>query len=260
MNKFDIVIIAGQSNSEGCGLGEVEKPYVPNSRIMQLDIQKTVEHTPEQLYINFIGEPILSIAEEYDAGNGKLGNLALSFAQKYLESGLLAEDRKLLIVRCGIGGTGFKKGHWGLQGVAYLNMLRMVDYAVNLNKENRLMAFLWHQGEHDAFEKNDPQIFEKQLRDMVNDVRSRYNAPDLPFIAADFVADWKGKNLDDCTPIVAKIQNVVATIDNAKFLPTNGLLSNDQANQNGDDIHFCRKALYELGERYFKVFQEIKNI
>ena len=260
MNKFDSVIIAGQSNSEGCGLGEVEKPYVSNSRIMQLDIQKTVEHTPEQLYINFIGEPILSIAEEYDAGNGKLGNLALSFAQKYLECGLLAEDRKLLIVRCGIGGTGFKKGHWGLQGVAYLNMLRMVDYAVNLNKENRLMAFLWHQGEHDAFEKNDPQIFEKQLRDMVNDVRSRYYAPDLPFIAGDFVADWKGKNLDDCTPIVAKIQNVVATIDNAKFVPTNGLLSNDQANQNGDDIHFCRKALYELGERYFKVFQEIKNI
>ena len=136
----------------------------------------------------------------------------------------------------------------------------MVDYAVNLNKENRLMAFLWHQGEHDAFEKNDPQIFEKQLRDMVNDARSRYNAPDLPFIAADFVADWKGKNLDDCLPIVDKIKQVVKSVGVGAFVETSNLLSNDQANQNGDDIHFCRKALYELGERYFKVFQEIKNI
>ena len=69
MDKFDVFIIAGQSNSEGCGLGEVETPYVPNSRIMQLEIKKTVVHSPEQLVIDFIGEPILSIAEELDSEN-----------------------------------------------------------------------------------------------------------------------------------------------------------------------------------------------
>ncbi len=259
MDKFDIIIMAGQSNAEGCGLGEVEKPYVPNPRIMQLDIQKMVEHTPEQLYINFIGEPILSVAEEYDAGDGKLGNIALSFAQKYLENGLLADDRKLLIVRCGIGGSGFKKGHWELQGVAYLNVLKMMDYAINLNAENRVVAFLWHQGEHDAFEKNDPQIFAQQLEDVINNVRNRYNTPNLPFIAADFVQDWKSKNIEDCIPIVEKIQNVTATIGNGAFIETSDLLSNDQANKNGDDIHFCRAALYELGGRYFNAFKALNK-
>ena len=257
MDKFDIIIMAGQSNAEGCGLGEVEKPYVPNARIMQLDVRKTVVHTPENLTVNFISEPILSIAEEIDNGNGKLGNLALSFAQKYIENGLLAEDRKLLIVRCGIGGTGFKKGHWGLRDVVYLHMLKMVDFALQTNEENRLVAFLWHQGEHDAFEKNDPQVFEKQLRDMICDVRVRYQTPNLPFIAGDFVADWKGKNIDDCTPIIEKIQSVATTIGNGAFVQTSGLLSNDQAIGNGDDIHFCRAALYELGARYFEEFRRL---
>lgn len=108
---------------------------------MKLDIQKTAVHTPEELIVNFIGEPILSVAEEYDGGNGKLGNLSLSFAQKYMESGLLAEDRKLLIVRCGIGGSGFKKGHWGLHDAVYLKMLEMIDYALKIQAENRLVAF-----------------------------------------------------------------------------------------------------------------------
>lgn len=257
MDKFDIIIMAGQSNAEGSGLGEVENPYIPNSRVMQLDIEKAVAHTPEQLLINFIGEPILAIAEEKDSDNGKLGNLSLSFAKKYVESGLLAGDRKLLIIRCGIGGSGFKKGHWGLQGVAYLNMLKLTDFALKLNKENRLVAFLWHQGEHDAFEKNVPQIFEKQLRDMINGVRDRYNAPNLPFIAGDFVPDWKGKNIDDCMPIIDKIRNVAVAIGNGAFVQTDGLSSNDQDSKNGDDIHFCRRALYELGERYFEAFQVI---
>lgn len=255
MDKFDIVILAGQSNAQGSGLGEVKKPYIPNPCIMQLDIQKTVVHTPETLVVDFIGEPILSVAEESDEGNGKLGNFALSFAQKYLENGLLAADRKLLIVRCAIGGTGFKKKHWGLNDVVYLNMLKMVDYAVNLNTENRLVALLWHQGEHDAFEKNDPQVYEKQLKDLINSVRDRYHAPKLPFIAGDFVADWKGKNLDDCLPIIDKIKQVVKSVGVGAFVETSDLLSNDQANQNGDDIHFCRSALYELGNRYFEAFQ-----
>lgn len=249
--------MAGQSNAEGCGLGEVEKPYSPNPRIMQLDIQKTAVHTPEELIVNFIGEPILSVAEEYDGGNGKLGNLSLSFAQKYMESGLLAEDRKLLIVRCGIGGSGFKKGHWGLHDAVYLKMREMIDYALKMHAENRLVAFLWHQGEHDAFEKNNPQIFEKQLKDMVNDVRGRYHTPNLPFIAGDFVADWKGKNINDCLPIVDKIKQVTKSVGMGAFVETSDLLSNDQANHNGDDIHFCRSALYELGKRYFEAFKAL---
>jgi len=127
MDKFDIILLAGQSNAEGCGIGEVENEYVSTPQIMQLDIGKTVEHTSEQAVVTFIGVPILSIAKEKENCNGKVGNFSLSFARSYVENGLLAEDRKVLIIRCGIGGTGFKKGHWGLHDAVYQKVLEMLD-------------------------------------------------------------------------------------------------------------------------------------
>ena len=34
--KADIILLAGQSNAEGWGVGHVEKPYIPNERIYML--------------------------------------------------------------------------------------------------------------------------------------------------------------------------------------------------------------------------------
>lgn len=260
MDKFDIIVIAGQSNAQGMGVGEVKNEYNPTPDIWQLEQPKTVEHRSDAAVVTFTGSPQLSIADEILNNNKeKVGNFAFSFARNYIEKGLLQDRRKVLIVRSGIGGTGFKKGHWGLKDAVYLKTLELIDYALALNPENKLKAFLWHQGEHDAFEKNDSDVFEKQLLGMVMSVRERYKTPTLPFIAADFVHDWKNKNLSDCAPIVEKIRKVIQQIDNAAFVETGGLLSNDEKNANGDDIHFCREALYELGERYFQAFLGIKG-
>ena len=255
MENFDIIVIAGQSNAEGCGVGDFFKEYQPTEKVMQLDVEKTVEHKPEKAVVTFGKEYNLKIAEENVFEGKKIGNLALSFARKYIEKGLLKKDRKVLILRCGIGGTGFKKGHWGLHDDVYLKMLDMMDYALGLGDGNRLVAFLWHQGEHDAFERNPPEIFEKQLTDMISSIRNRYNEPKLPFIAGDFVQDWKNKNINGCVPIVEKIKKVSKNVGYGAFVETDGLLSNDQKNKNGDDIHFCREGLYELGERYFENFR-----
>ena len=62
-----------------------------------------------------------------------------------------------------------------------------------LIKNNRVVAFLWHQGEHDAFEGNEPNIFEKQLFAMVTSARERYGK--MLFVAGDFVREWKHKNI-----------------------------------------------------------------
>lgn len=161
----------------------------------------------------------------------------------------------MLIIRGAIGGTGFKKGHWGLKDKVYLKMLEMVDYALALNPKNRVIAFLWHQGEHDAFERNNPEQYKQQLSDMVKDVRIRYG--NMPFIAGDFVNEWKSKNLSICEPIIACMKLVIEALDNAGFVETSDLLSNNQKTGNGDDIHFCRESLYILGDRYFRVYKTI---
>ena len=105
-------------------------------------------------------------------------------------------------------------------------MIEMVDYSLSFNKENRVIAFLWHQGEHDAFEGNEPDVFEQQLRDMVLSVRERYGK--MPFIAGDFVREWKEENFDICIPIVEKIRKVINDIGNAAFVDTADLLSNNE--------------------------------
>ncbi len=259
LRKFDIIIQAGQSNAEGMGVGNVETSFLPSERIYRLEAKKTVEHFPENLRITYAEQPFtLQRAEERLCGEERIADFSLSFAKAYEEK-FLSSDRDILIIRAAVGGSGFQKGHWTQDGILYLKMIEMIDYALSLNPENRLVAFLWHQGEHDAFEHNEPDRFEWQLKDMVLSVRERYHTPNLPFIAGDFVNEWKSKNLSDCIPIVDKIKKVTSEIDNGAFVETADLLSNNQVTGNGDDIHFCRAAQYKLGKRYFEKFCAAQN-
>ena len=247
--KFDIIIQAGQSNAEGLGLGEVENGYEPNDKIFYLTAEKSVEYKPEGVIVKFADKPFnIEIAEERKSGNIAISDFSLFFARKYIESKLLKSERKVLIIRAGVGGTGFKKGNWGINDLLYKKMIEMTDYARSLNKNNRVVAFLWHQGEHDAFESNEPNTFEKQLFTMISSVRERYG--NIPFIAGDFVREWKQKNIEICEPIIQKIKKVINDIGNAAFIDTSDLLSNNEKIGNGDDIHFCRESLLKLGERY----------
>ncbi len=255
--KFDIVIQAGQSNSEGCGLGPVTKELIPSPNAFYLYAEKTVTVVDDNLIIDFHDKPfVIEQAKERGEGDNKLGDFSLTFAEEYEKAGLLASDRKLLIIRAGVGGAGFQKKHWGLQDCLYLKLLELINYALSLNKENRVVAFLWHQGEHDAFEKNTPENYKKQLSALLNGVRACVGEK-IPFIAGEFVNDWKSKNIDICAPILQVIREVTAENGNGGFVETGDLLSNDQKHGNGDDIHFCRESLHILGRRYFAEYKRI---
>lgn len=254
--KFDIIVQGGQSNAEGFGIGAVDIEYQPCDEIFYLNAQKKVETLGDRIVITYDNSPFqINVATERYLGTEQCGDFALSFAQEYADSGLLAKGRKLLIVRAAIGGTGFQKEHWGLGKQLYSKLVEMTDYVLSLNPENKIVAFLWHQGEHDAFEGNTPENYHKQLKNMLLDIRSRYG--NMPFVAGDFCHEWKSKNLAICQPIVDVIKRVVDEIGNAGFVTTNNLLSNNQKIENGDDIHFCREALYMLGKRYFKEFYKL---
>lgn len=260
MDKYDIIILGGQSNAEGCGIGPVDKEYEPNSDILYLEAEKTVVVNPEGMHITYKKEPfIIKEAEERLSDDGLLlGDLSLTFAKQYINNGLLHDGRKLLIIRAAIGGTGFKKRQWGLNDKVYLKMLEMTDYALSLNSENKIVAFLWHQGEHDAFEGNAPENYKRQLNSLLAGVRSRYG--EIPFIAGDFVHEWKSKNVSICEPIIKAINEVVAQNNKCGFVETADLPSNNQKIGNGDDIHFCRQSLYVLGERYFEMYKMINQV
>ena len=258
--KFDIIIQAGQSNADGTGYGPVSKEWEISPNIFYLNVEKTVEMLSDNMRITYADTPFQLVpADERPSENGPIGDFSLTFSKAYEDAGYLQGDRKLLIIRAAIGGTGFKKGQWGIGNPLYVKLVEMVDYALAQNPENRVVALLWHQGEHDAFEKNPPETFKSQIKAQMQDIRDRYGK-NLPIIAGDFVNEWKSKNLDDCIPILEKIQETLVELGNGAFVQTADLPSNNQKISNGDDIHFCRESLHILGGRYFTAFESLEKV
>ena len=239
-DEFDIIIQAGQSNSEGCGVGIAEKPFTPNGDVWYLNNDFTI-----------------SPARELVVGNEIVSNFSLSFAEEYIGRGRLKNGRKLLIVRAAVGGTGFSDKRWGIDDDLFLRMMEMTKTALSLNPKNRLAALLWHQGETDALNGVTHKGYVANLTTLINRVRETFDCRDLPFIAADFVSEWKNDNLQVCIPIIQAIKEVCANDGHARFFETSDLQSNNQRTGNGDTIHFCREALNILGVRYFNAYCEI---
>jgi len=237
--KFDIMIQAGQSNSEGYGFG-TDDPWFPNRDVLYLTSDMNI-----------------SMAKEVASRNLYLNNFSLSFAKEYIKSNKLQSGRKLLILRAAVNGTGFSDNRWGINDDLFLKMMEMTETALALNPENKLVAFLWHQGETDALYRVSYDTHYENLTTLVNTVRSTFKCEDLPFIAGDFVQQWKTENITICEPVVNAIEDVCKNTGKAKFIETNELQSNHQKLGNGDTIHFSKEALDQLGIRYFNAFNDI---
>lgn len=258
--KYDIFIQAGQSNAEGSGVGPVTEEHLPDERICYLEAPKTVITTDAGLDIQFHNEPLqLMVAAEHGTEENPIGDFSLTFSKAYIDAGLLAPDRKILIIRAAVGGTGFQKKHWGMEDILYLKMLEMIDYAVSLNPENQIKGVLWHQGEHDAFEGNTGENYHHQLTMLLNSLQKRYNISRLPFVCGSFVSDWRKKNEEICAPILAALQQVAQDM-NGEYVDASDLLSNNEKTGNGDDIHFCRESLHILGRRYFEAYLQMQQV
>lgn len=242
---FDIVVQAGQSNAEGYGVGSIPDPCERDENVWALEWDMT-----------------MSVAGEKVNGNEIQSNFAIPFAREYISSGRLEKGRKLLILRSAVGSTGFLSGHWRVGDDLYIHMLEMIGTAMGLNPANRTVALLWHQGETEASLKASYRTHYDNLMNLVNGVRRFVGNTDLPFIAADFVYQWKNENAEDCAPVVKAIRDVCADCGHGGFIETGDLLSNYQELGHAtlgweDTIHFSRKSIYELGRRYFRKLEEI---
>ena len=200
---------------------------------------------------------------EFDKPDGqRVGNLSLVFAKKYLNNGLLDDGRKLLIIHSAVGGTGFAKKQWGIGNVLYERLIDMTKTALELNVENRIVAILWHQGEHDAFENADMKFedrsdfYSSSISAMFKDYFERFSLKNIPIIAGGFCDEWYLKNKEACDAVIDGTKRFLKTVDGG-FVESAGLLSNNQKIHNYDDIHFCRESLYILGEKYYTEFEAI---
>ena len=264
-DKLDIIVLAGQSNAEGYGLGPHRESYLPTPRILSMrDTDNYGYVVDEKTYGTFnIKMPrsyIININEERKNTSGRIGCFANRFAQRYMNE-CLEPDRKVLLIHSAVGATGFAKHNWGADDVLSVRMLRMCELAISMNPENRVVAFLWHQGEHDAIfrpELDDGErerIHTENLCALLS--RFREHVGKCPILMGTFTDEWAASQ-PRSEIIVSAMRNVAESFESAGMVNASGLATNNQALGNGDVYHFSRSSLYELGDRYFEVYKLLK--
>jgi hypothetical protein len=249
-DKFDIILLAGQSNAQGSGFGPCEEEYEKDGDILRMNGSRKYDN-------GWIVDFPFEISIEIPDSHGR-DDLSLSFAHEYKKAGFLGEGRKILLVHTALGGTAFATGHWKVGDYLYKRMLYMLDCALNMNSENRLVTLLWHQGESDALNGNVGEEYNRQLSALFCAVRKRCEG-NLPIITGDFVQTWKPRHPEECALIENQIKSVTDAFGGI-FVNTEGLPSNHEVGAKDEDrIHFCRNSLHILGKRYFEAFKKIKE-
>lgn len=231
---FDVIVCMGQSNCKGYGKGDKDLAYSPDEDILLFCDNK------------------LSVAKERRSSLFDYrGVFPLYFCQLYKEK-LLQENSKILLVQCAVGGTSFSDNRWGLGNDLYENAVNATMQVLNSLPYAKLRCAIWHQGETDAENSVSSQYYYEKLSSLIDDFRKRTNSPLLPFIAGDYVPEWK-----NTCPCSFKISNATKQVINDKqkcaYVESDGLKGNDYP----DHIHFCRKSLKEFGKRYFDKYLQL---
>lgn len=268
-SEFDIILLAGQSNAYGFGRGATDNPWKERDDVLMLknDFEVCYKHPYENTtYIDIKAKEdgYIEKAKENstDDGSDTVGCFVLTFAKMYADK-CLKKGRKVLIVNTPIGGTGFKGEHWGPKDKMFLRMVDMMDSALALNKNNKIVAVLWHQGEHDAYENRDltfdaiKEYYDEKFTELFNFIRERYGK-DVPFVCAGFTPAFMNEFKKGSDAVLEILKTKMQEGHMTKFVDSTDLKCNADVGVN-DIYHFCKTALEILGARYFDAFEQIIN-
>lgn len=205
----------------------------------------------------------ITVADERWVGKEKVGCFALQFVEHYVNQ-CLQPGRKVLIVNANFGGTGFARPEWGVGNCMHERLISMTQEALSYNPENRVVAFLWSQGEHDSFENAnwDPdrryRTHKSNLMSTFADFRKRTGCVDTPILACGFTDRFYANNPTACEAVLTAIREVITEI-NGGFVDASGLPTNDDEIGGGDFYHFSRESLHMLGGRFFEKYKELRK-
>ena len=267
---FDIVVVAGQSNAEGYGVSFDNKPLIIADAYEIIDKNKygmklKEDGSYDSLDFVYPVETIIRELQERSVDEIYNSDLSLSFVEEYKKSKFYSPERKILVIKTGYGGSGFAFNQHGVGNPLYKRMIDMINVGLSLNKNNRIVAFLWHQGEHDAFENawfSYEERYEYYYSNLLKEflgVREEYKQFDFPIITGGLCRDWKKRYMIESEAIEKATIDVCEKIGNAKFVQTSDLPSNEEVIHNGDLDHFCKESILSLGRRYFEAFASLKN-
>lgn len=267
---YDVIVLAGQSNAVGFGWGESEEVYSPSDKILEFSDDykmRYIHDVPGVSGLDYVYPPHLYFGKARDKYDYERLNacLANSFAAEYVKQGYLKEGRKLVIVKAAIGGTGFIKGYWKEDGICVKRLNYLMDKAFELGDDCRIVAFLWHQGEHDVVERPEWSLdyrkeqYEQNLKTLLGNFIKKYNEHKFPIIAGEFTEEWTAKNRNECDAVMSAMRNVLDEIGGCAVASSAGLDSNGRKNGTSDILHFSYEALMKFGKRYFDAYKKLTS-
>ncbi|MEJ8842210.1 sialate O-acetylesterase [Lacibacter sp. H375] len=244
--KYDIFPVIGQSNAYfGMGLDPLLDKT--DSRIKQLG-----RHGNHNYQIIPAKDPL----EHFSVAPDRNG-FAMTFAFNYIRNYWRA-DREVLLIPAALDGSSFSGYQWRKGDTLYNDVVRRIKYVLEKFPGSEVKAFLWHQGETDiSWGRYYAFLLDKMITDMRRDVAGN-NGDSIPFILGGFVPYWADQRADrkKTDSVIAETPTRLPFIGHASardpFIiekPVNTI----------DDIHFDAEGQRELGVRYFREFQKIKN-
>ncbi|TXN65111.1 sialate O-acetylesterase [Methylobacterium sp. WL30] len=235
----DVVLLAGQSNMVGFGLGfDAALDGTPDPRIGQWS------QAGGRGRIVAAIDPLLHPG----AAAGRVG-LGLSFARAYIAA--RPPGRRILLVPAAVGGTGFANGRWNPGDDLFEAAVMRTNAALAAAPNACLAAILWHQGEADvgALSGSD---YAARLTRTVAAFRARIGgARNAPFVTGRFEPEWV-KPTPAQTAILDALAHLADTVPRTVDVSADGLTGNP-----GDKIHFDAASQRILGRRYFEALRTL---
>jgi len=173
-------------------------------------------------------------------------NLAERFAELYAKK----YQVEVGLIPCADGGTTLEQ--WAPGGLLF-------DHAVYQSRlaerTSTIAGVLWHQGEADC-ETHLYPTYRERLEQLLTAFRRELKLEDVPFLLGglgDFLKDNAAMSFWNYPHINTALQEVAAAGERIGFVTAEGLPANS------DNLHFSASALYEFGERYFEVFETLRD-
>ncbi len=230
--KLHIYLLIGQSNMAGRGkIGPEDKTTHP--RVLMFTLANQWEPAVEPVTHDRPG--MLGVGP------------ALSFGKTMADK---EPGATIGLVSCALGATPLRR--WEHGGDLYSNAVQRVKIAM---QDGTLKGILWHQGESDSSASTNATTYGTRLAQMVKDIRTDLNAPNLPFVAGQ-IGEFLYDRGPEHTPYARVVNEAIAKLP--ETLPAAGCAPSSGLKDKGDVLHFDSAAQREYGRRYAAVMLELQ--
>ena len=219
-----IYILAGQSNMMGLA-------HTKN-------LPAAYKTTPSNVSFFYKGSP-------RKLARGKHIGLEIGFA--HAVSKAFPNDRHILVK---YAATGSHIQQWFPTEPYYLAMMRQLGFSIR-QKNPKIEAIIWMQGEGDTFNKQRASQYAKNLTYFIRTLRYDIKAPNTPFIMG--VIDPIGRDFPEVSLVQQKQRDVSASVANTYLIPAEGI------EKIYDKIHFNASGQVTMGKRFAQKYIELSR-